>query len=85
MISIEQEQLSHFLNELHRAFENEMREISYQYTRPHFMYKIIPYKDGNQWCALLGENIHEGIVGFGSSAAEALQNFDIAYFDKQII
>ena len=85
MINIEQEQLSCFLNELHRAFENEMREISYQYTRPHFMYRIIPYKDGNRWCALLGENIQEGIVGFGSSASEALQNFDIDYFNRHAL
>jgi hypothetical protein len=29
--------------------------------------------DGNQWCALLGGNLQEGIAGFGDTPAEALR------------
>lgn len=29
--------------------------------------------DGNMYCALIGENIQEGICGFGSTPAEALR------------
>jgi hypothetical protein len=29
--------------------------------------------DGNQWCALLGENIQVGLGGFGDTPAEALR------------
>lgn len=32
------------------------------------------FLDGNQWCALLGENIQEGIAGFGLSPKEALES-----------
>jgi len=31
------------------------------------------YPDGDQWCALLGENLQEGGAGFGSTPIEAVQ------------
>ena len=42
--------------------------------------KLIPFstlkpkihKDGNQWCVLLGENIQEGVVGFGDTPMKAI-------------
>lgn len=34
-----------------------------------------PYKDGNQWCVLLGDNIQEGICGFGNTIEDALYAF----------
>lgn len=34
-----------------------------------------PYKDGNQWCILAGDNIQEGICGFGDTIDEALYQF----------
>ncbi len=36
---------------------------------------LIPYKDGNQWCILLGENIQEGICGFGYTIIDAMMDF----------
>ena len=36
---------------------------------------IKPYKDGNQWCFCYGENIQEGICGFGDTIYEAAKNF----------
>jgi len=35
-------------------------------------------KDGDQWCALHGKNLQEGIAGFGSTPALALMAFDTA-------
>lgn len=37
--------------------------------------KLIPFKDGNQWCFLLGYNIQEGVCGFGDSILEAALEF----------
>jgi len=34
------------------------------------------YIDGDQWCALYGDNIQDGVAGFGTSPAKALENFD---------
>ena len=33
------------------------------------------YKDGNQWCILAGNNIQEGICGFGDTIEDALYEF----------
>ena len=33
------------------------------------------YKDGNQYCFLLGDNLQEGVAGFGDTVLEALKNF----------
>lgn len=36
---------------------------------------IKPFKDGNQWCFLYGENIQEGIYGFGETIFKAAWDF----------
>jgi hypothetical protein len=35
--------------------------------------------DGNQWCALYGDNLQDGVCGFGDSPAAAMQDFDMAW------
>ena len=37
--------------------------------------EIKPYKDGNQWCFLYGNNIQEGVCGFGNTIYEAAKEF----------
>jgi hypothetical protein len=39
-----------------------------------------PFKDGDHWCILYGENLHEGIAGFGKSPVEAMYDFDKAMY-----
>jgi hypothetical protein len=33
-------------------------------------------KDGNMWCYLYGENLQEGVAGFGESPYQAMVEFD---------
>lgn len=45
-----------------------------------------PYKDGNQWCILIGNDIQEGICGFGDTINDALYHLlreAIAYQKEQ--
>ena len=42
-----------------------------------------PYKDGNKWCILIGDNIQEGICGFGDTIDEALYQFLLEVLEKQ--
>lgn len=49
------------------------------WTAPHVLLKPSIYPDGTKWCALLGPNIQEGIVGFGGTPAEAAADFDRAW------
>ena len=51
--------------------------------RPSVVFKPLLSKDGNEWCALLGENLQEGLAAFGSSPAEAMANFDKAWYVKE--
>ena len=37
------------------------------------------YKDGNQWCCLYGDNIQEGITGFGDTPYLAILDWNNAW------
>jgi len=44
--------------------------------RPSTRYRPSLSIDGNQWCAFYGENLQDGVAGFGDSPEEAYQDFD---------
>lgn len=52
----------------------------YYYTcelnRPSYLYKPRLSIDGDEWCALYGEDLQNGVVGFGKSPEEAYADFD---------
>lgn len=52
------------------------------WTRPSAIYRPKLYLDGNQWCALYGENLAEGVSGFGDSPDAAMWAFDRAWNEK---
>lgn len=37
-------------------------------------------KDGDMWCALYGDNLMEGVAGFGETPAKALLDFEVAMY-----
>ena len=45
-------------------------------------YNLIPFKDGDAWCVLLGENIQEGICGFGNTPLNAILDFNKNFTQK---
>lgn len=55
--------------------KERMSMLIYQ-QRPSVRMKPILTKDGNQWCALYGENLQVGIAGFGDTPELALEEFD---------
>ena len=48
--------------------------------RPFVLLKPKLFPDGNKWCALYGENLQEGVAGFGDTPADAAAAFDVAWF-----
>ena len=44
---------------------------------------IKPYKDGNKWCFLYGDNIQEGIAGFGDTIIKPLMIFTMNLEEKE--
>ena len=47
--------------------------------RPSYLWKPKLSIDGNQWCALYGENLQDGVAGFGDTPAKATLAFDRAW------
>ena len=45
-------------------------------------YNLVPFKDGGCWCVLLGDNIQDGICGFGETPFEAILDFNSAFHKK---
>lgn len=58
------------------------RQVMSEYERPSTIYKPRLFIDGNEWCALLGENIQDGVAGFGKSPSESMYAFDKAWWGK---
>ena len=58
------------------------QEYHAERLRPFILYQPKLFRDGNQWCALLGENLQEGVAGFGPSPAKAAWAFDAAWFEE---
>jgi hypothetical protein len=50
--------------------------------RPSTIHRPALSIDGNKWCALYGENLQDGVAGFGDSPDEAFRAFDAAWFEK---
>lgn len=53
--------------------------VAEEHTRPSVLYRPRLSVDGNQRCALYGENLRDGVAGFGDSPAAAMAAFDAAW------
>ena len=59
-----------------------LRYVAGQYERPCVLFRPKLTIDGDQWCALYGVNIQEGVAGFGKSPKEAMESFDKAWGEE---
>ena len=64
------------------AYWSEMYVNALEAQRPFMLLRPRIYIDGNQWCALYGENLQDGVAGFGDSPELAAWDFDIAWREK---
>lgn len=62
--------------------QESIQGVAYEQMRPAVLFKPKLSRDGNQWCALLGEDLQVGAAGFGPSPAEAMWDFDKAWNTK---
>lgn len=56
--------------------ENEAIAAAQAAQRPSVLFRPKLSRDGNQWCAIYGDDLMEGVCGFGDSPAEAMTDFD---------
>lgn len=58
-------------------------EAGRQQQRPFMLLRPKIYIDGNRWCALYGDNLQDGVAGFGDTPAKAAQQFDIEWLNAK--
>lgn len=56
--------------------QNELYAWTCELRRPCYMLKPRIFIDGNKWCALYGDNLQDGVAGFGDSPEQTYRNFD---------
>ena len=64
------------------AFAAELVEL--ERKRPFMLLRPRMFPDGNQWCALYGDNLQEGISGFGDTPEQAAHQFDIEWLNRKL-
>lgn len=67
---------SHAIHMMQVAFQ----EAAGMLASPSAIYRPSIAIDGNKWCALYGDNLQEGVAGFGDSPAQAMADFDRNWF-----
>ena len=55
-----------------------------EYRRPSVLFRPALSIDGNQWCALYGNNLHDGVAGFGDTPELAMYDFDKNFANEKI-
>jgi hypothetical protein len=48
--------------------------------RPSYWLRPRLFRDGRYWCALYGDNMQDGVAGFGDTPDEAFAQFDRFWF-----
>lgn len=52
------------------------------YEAPSVLYRPKLSIDGDTWCALYGDNLQDGVAGFGKSPKDAMHDFDRAWSEQ---
>ena len=60
----------------------QLRVTQHELTRPSLLHALKLARDGNQWCALYGDDLEVGIAGFGDSPELAMLDFDREWYKK---
>lgn len=66
------ENIGHHVQMAAAAFQ----EAAAEYAEPSAIYRPALSIDGNQWCALYGANLQDGVAGFGDTPALAMRDFN---------
>ncbi len=70
-------------NEMNEHLLEEIQTVRNEWCRPSVVFRPKLRRDGNMYCALLGDNLQEGVCAFGASPDEAMRAFD-AEWGKRI-
>ena len=62
------------------AIQFSMQNAAECYTEPSALYRPKLSIDGDQWCALYGDNLQDGVAGFGDSPSAAMLDFNKQWY-----
>lgn len=71
--------MSDYINEV---AAQAYRDIAQYANEPCVLYRPTLSIDGDQWCALYGEDLQNGVAGFGKSPELAMLDFNRAWWKK---
>ena len=76
--AVRSENFGHYV----RMAGEAVRSAAYEYERPSVLFRPTLSVDGDKWCALYGENLQDGVAGFGDSPNDAMCAFDLEWCKK---
>lgn len=56
--------------------QEQIYAVGFEMMRPSVLWRPTIVPDGTKWSALYGENLMEGVCGFGNTPEEAMADFD---------
>ena len=59
--------------------QETIRYVASSYERPSVLFRPKLSVDGDQWCAMYGDDLQSGVGGFGDSPEKAMYDFDRAW------
>jgi hypothetical protein len=71
------------LHEANLRVAHGAESVEQERARPFMLLRPRMFPEGNQWCALYGDNIQEGVAGFGDTPASAAVQFDIEWLNAR--
>jgi hypothetical protein len=74
-----------FAAELQQRAATQALCVENSRERPFMLLRPRMFPDGNQWCALYGENIQEGVCGFGDTPNLASYDFDNNWYGQKLM
>lgn len=76
--------ISHDVYCMRMEFVQSVSAVAMEWTRPSIMLRPTISLDGNKWCALYGDNLQDGVAGFGDTPEEAFRDFDKNWREQRI-
>ena len=58
--------------------------VELERKRPFMLLRPRMFPDGNQWCALYGDDIQAGVCGFGDTPEKAAHAFDLEWLNAKL-
>jgi len=65
-------------NSIH-AIASEFESAAHEMQRPSAVFRPKLSQDGDMWCAMYGDDIQDGVCGFGKTPADAMRDFDKSF------